>query len=61
MALSAEELEQIRAVLRSEIGNSRGWNGFLVFLRVLLIVFLAVLALHVLVIGGFTIYHLMAK
>jgi len=60
MALSADELEQIRAVVRSEIAKSRGWNSFLVFPGILVVIFIAVLGLHVLVIGGFTLYHLMA-
>jgi hypothetical protein len=63
MALTTEELEQIRAVVRSEIAQARGGWGrnSLATIRVLFAIFLAVLALHVVVIGGFTLYHLMSR
>ena len=62
MPLTTEELEQIRAVVRSEIALSRTgrWNGLMLGGGILLALFLSVLAIHVIVIGGFTIYHLMA-
>jgi hypothetical protein len=59
MALSPEELEQIRSVVRSEIYQSRfGMKPFAGGFK-LVYVFLAVLALHAAVIGGFTVYHLL--
>jgi hypothetical protein len=61
MALTTEELEQIRVVVRSEMQHSRGngSRGFLIACGIIAAIFLLVIALHVLVIGGFTIYHLM--
>jgi hypothetical protein len=61
MALTAEELEQIRGVVRSEISKpSRdAWKIVLIVFAASFAMFIAVIGLHVLVIGGFTIYHLM--
>ncbi len=61
MPLTTEELEQIRAVVRSEIALSRRSriNGLLLAGGIFAALFFAVLMLHVMVIGGFTIYHLM--
>jgi hypothetical protein len=62
MALTTEELEQIRTVVRDEVGLSRrGWVSRFLWAWAILaaISMAAVLALHVLVIGGFTIYHLL--
>jgi hypothetical protein len=63
VALTNEELEQIRAVVRSEIASSRSGRWWpLVFVPGgFILIFFAVLALHVLVIGGFTIYHLLSS
>jgi hypothetical protein len=62
MALSPDELDQIRDVVRTELNQQRygywarsaGRSGVM-----LIFVFLAVLGLHVLVVGGFTIWHLL--
>jgi hypothetical protein len=82
MALTAEELEQIRAVVRSELDgrpSPRPGHPLAPALagpphvyspvnpgKIVLIIgggflaaFLALLALHVLVIGGLTVYHLL--
>ncbi|MCE0484039.1 MAG: hypothetical protein LV479_07360 [Methylacidiphilales bacterium] len=64
MALLPEDLERIRAIVRAELSQAQKNSGsfvksFLNLGRGLMIIFLAVLALHVVVIGGFTIYHLM--
>lgn len=64
MALSPEELEQIREIVRIELKQNPPVGGTMVrWFGVVgsgcLIVFLVVLALHVLVIGGFTAYYLM--
>lgn len=58
MALSPEELEQVRAVVRQEC-QSR--NRKIIFGIILLpvVLFACVLTLHIMVIGGFTVYHLM--
>jgi uncharacterized membrane protein len=62
VALTNEELEQIRSVVRSEIGQSRSVrNIVLIYFLVSAAMILAVLALHVLVIGGFTLYHLISS
>jgi hypothetical protein len=60
MALTTEELEQIRAMVKYEVQNSprKGANGFFIAVLILGTIFFAVLALHVLVIGGLIIYHL---
>jgi hypothetical protein len=63
VALSNEDLQQIRAVVRSEIEESSQGRWFYYYSsasrRLLLWIFITILALHVLVIGGFTIYHWM--
>jgi hypothetical protein len=64
MALSPDDLDQVRQVVRSEmqqgIPPSFGTrNPARTVLFILLAAYLAVFVLHVLVIGGFTIYHLM--
>ncbi len=64
MALTNEELEQIRFVVRNEMTSSRSgrwWLWLFVPGIFTVVAFFAVLALHVLVIGGFTVYHLMAS
>jgi hypothetical protein len=63
VALTNEEIEQIRAVVRSEIANSqRGrWPLSFVGPKIFVLIFVAVLALHVLVIGGLTVYHVMTS
>ena len=62
MPLTTEELEQIRALVRNEIALYRTgrWNGLMLGCGILLALFLGIVAIHVIVIGGFTIYHLMA-
>jgi hypothetical protein len=63
MALSPEDLEQIRQMVRNEIQQATPPGApqriLPVGCLVLIGLALGVLALHVLVIGGFTIYHLM--
>jgi hypothetical protein len=68
VAFDAQEQEQIRTIIHDEVVKQR--NGLLnsITLRTFLILvvfpfcaFCAVLALHVLVIGAITIYHLTAK
>jgi len=66
MAFSPDELAQIRDVVRSELAPRRnGFDGFLTLvsrsLLAFIFIFLFVLALHVLVILGFTIWHLLHK
>lgn len=59
MALSSDEQEQIREIVRSELKQGSPFFGALKGRMIMLIViFLSVLALHILVIGGFTLYHL---
>jgi hypothetical protein len=64
MALSPDELAQIRDVVRGELNMRPAgtWTAAkIAFIAIVCFVnlFLAVLMLHVLVIGGFTIWHLM--
>lgn len=62
MALSSEELDQIRQVVQAELKQAPGRDVWKIVALLTLVsgaVFISVLALHVLVIGGFTIYHLM--
>jgi hypothetical protein len=61
MALSPEDLEQVRGIVRSEMSRSSGsaWKPLLNVFGGFAIVFCVVLGLHILVIGGFTVYHLM--
>jgi hypothetical protein len=63
MALSPEDVEQIRAVVRMEMAQipPRAGSGKWILLGIglPLLAFMIVLMLHVVVIGGFTIYHLM--
>jgi hypothetical protein len=64
MALSSDDLEQIRTVVRSELQqrppDKYGFGKALVRLPIMFaVIFCVVLALHVFVIAGFTIYHLM--
>lgn len=64
MALSPDDLAQIREVVQTEIQQkprSGPSAGKIIGLILLIIVglFLAVLALHILVIAGFTIWHLL--
>ena len=63
MALSAEDIEQIRTVVRTELQqvapDKNGFGKALVRLLIIsAVIFGVVLALHVAVIAGFTIYHL---
>jgi hypothetical protein len=63
MALSPDELEQIRAIIRSELNqrppSSGGANrGCLTAVLIFVGFFVAVLIVHVIVIAGFTVYHL---
>jgi hypothetical protein len=62
MALNVEELEQIRAIVRSEIASApaSGRKVALVILGTFLALLFGIIGLHILVIGGFTVYHLMA-
>ena len=61
MALSPDELNQIREVVRSEIIQQRPTSSVVVRYCCITaaIIAIAVLLLHVLVIGGFTAYHLL--
>jgi hypothetical protein len=59
MALSPEELSRIRDVVRGELNQRH--SGLRISFRIILLlaaIFLGVLFLHVLVIAGFTIWHL---
>ena len=58
MALSPDELAQIRDAVRSELQQER-YGCFKTLGWVLIATFLSVLLLHVVVIGGFTIWHLL--
>jgi hypothetical protein len=64
VALSPDDLEQIRSVVRAELQQelpriSRSPGAAALLFRILIGTFLGVLAIHVLVIGGFTVYHLL--
>jgi hypothetical protein len=66
MALSSDDLEQVRMVVRAELqqtppasSGGRILRSLLFPFLALAIVFVAVLSLHIFVIAVFTIYHLM--
>ncbi len=62
MALSPDELAQVRDVVRLELRQNTPISGGKVVAFIILGfvgLFFAVLMLHVLVIGGFTIWHLL--
>ncbi len=59
MALSPEDLQQVRMVMRSELEQRFSLGRVAKNILILFLgTFLAVLVLHVLVIAGFTVYHL---
>jgi hypothetical protein len=68
MALTSDEIAQIRDVVRLEIRQNTSASGGKIFAFLKIVVFIGlalyglffvVLALHVLVIGGFTVWHLL--
>jgi hypothetical protein len=60
MALSPEELEQIRQIVRDELKQSAIVSGGVKSCLTLAIyVFISIVLIHVLIVGGFTAYYLL--